>query len=126
MSKQDLNESFLRAVSASKKRKGPRVSSETLGALGVSRKIVSNYPPSILAYELGRLWKEKTPKSSVKIGSAETKRQNSRQRKIIARLDALPKKQALATLYYLIDYLGKGESTYEQNVLGRMLSDRVF
>lgn len=96
-----IDESFMKALAATRTKGGRRLSKEALGALG------ARMPPSRKAEELAESWK------------------NGNRKHVIAELDKLPKKYAYATLYYVIDYLGEGRSTYDQNVLGRMLSDRI-
>lgn len=102
MSTKALNESFVKALNSARKKPGRQLSHEAVKAYG------KRMPPSSKAEELAESWK------------------NGNKKHVIEELDKLrPKTYAFATLYYLVDYLGKGDSSYDQNVLGRMLGDRV-
>jgi len=97
MSKKALDENFLKALSASKTKKG------TYGVKSSSY----GFSYSQRAAELAESW------------------HNGNRKFVIEELDKMTKKRGLATLYYIVDYLGDGNSNYDQSVLGRMLGDRL-
>jgi hypothetical protein len=104
MSKRDLDESFVRALSASRSRKiGKRLPVEAVHALGVNRSEIS----------ISEFSKEATESIL-----------NGNRTHVIAELDKLPKKKAMAAVAYIIDYL-HGENDYQYSVFLRALSDRV-